>query len=392
MPQNDDILQRAILDVNKIKQVSLKVAQEKLHQQYSNDLRKKYIKEMQETFGDNDDPTLLEGIFDDEQEGAEGDTPGEIPGQAKPGEPTPGGISGGPDPAGATPPAGMDNGLPPQPGAVSSPIMQADIPTAGVDDTSNGSVIVLTIQDEDGSPFDISASEADLKAQTSELLAGQQGIMPAEPEGAAAGVTADAANPLTPNMLPPGEQGRRSEGESIFAGIFDEDEDPFADPAAIPTMEGTYKISDAILLEYIQKSMDNDEKFKNFSTTIEKLQTTVESLLTRLNKSTSDMVSLKEQNIRLMFKNQALNDDSLSEPQKQSIVKALDKAKTLEEAKTVYNTVSATSKTNNKPVDVNTLISDNVTRKFIQESKQPTKVENNELPSITKKLFEKWGI
>lgn len=382
MPQPDDILQRAILDVNKIKQVSLKVAQEKLHQQYSKDLRKKYIQEMQETFGDTDDPTLLEGIFDDQEGGTEEDTPGEIPGQAEAGQPTPG--IGAPGDAAATP-GGMDNGLPPSPGTA-SPVVQSDIPTAGVDDTSDGSVIVLTIEDGD-TPFDIEASEADLKAQTSELVAGQQGqqsgLMPAEPE--LGGENA---------MLPPGEQGRRSEeeeGEYLFAGIFDEEEDPFADPTTIPAMESQYKISDSILLEYIQKSLDNDEKFNALSSTIEKLQSTVDNLLVRLNKSNSDMVNLKEQNIRLMYKNQALNDDSLSEPQKQSIVKALDKAKTLEEAKTVYNTVSATSKTNNKPKDVNAILSDNVTRKFIQESKQPVE-EKIELTSITRKLFEKWGI
>ena len=105
------------------------------------------------------------------------------------------------------------------------------------------------------------------------------------------------------------------------------------------------------------------------------------------------MASLKEQNIRLMFKNQALNDDSLSEPQKQSIVKALDKAKTLNEAKTVYETVSTSvSKPNNKAKDVNALLSDNVTRKFLQENRQPSNEESIPLTSITKKLFDKWGI
>jgi uncharacterized protein YoxC len=143
----------------------------------------------------------------------------------------------------------------------------------------------------------------------------------------------------------------------------------------------------------IQKSLQNDEKFNSLTATIEKLQTTVDNLSKQLNKSNSDLVNLKEQNIRLMYKNQALNDDSLSEPQKQSIVKALDKAKTLNEAKAIYETAATSfSKTNNKPKDVNALISDNVTRKFLQEGKQPVAEEKVELTSITKKLFEKWGI
>lgn len=394
MPQPDDILQRAILDVNKIKQVSLKVAQEKLHQQYSNELKKKYIKEMQDNFSDNDDPTLLEGIFDDEQakddeQAQEEDIPGAIPGQDKPGEPTPAsGLNGG-EAGVSQPPSGQDDGLPPQAGVVDSQVLKSDIPTAGVDDTSDGSVIVLTINGEDGSAFDLSASEEDLKAQTSELLAGQQGGSPIDPN--AVDVKADPANPLTTNMLPPGEEGRRTDNQSIFAGIFDEDEDPFLDQTEMRN-EGVLKISDDILLEYIQKSLDNDEKFKTLSATIDKLQTTVDDLLTHLNKSNSELGNLKEQNIRLMFKNKALNDDSLSEPQKQSIVKALDKAKTLEEAKTVYSTVPVSSKPNNKVKDINTILSDNVTRKFIEESKKPITEEKVELTSITKKLFEKWGI
>ena len=390
MPQTDDILQQAILDVNKIKQVSLQVAKEKLHQQYSNDLRKKYIKEMNDNFGSNDDITLFEDVNDlfgedDPNAAPEGDTPGEIPGQAQPGEPTPG-VGGSSD--GLTPPAPGENGLPPQAGAVSSPVMQSDIPVAGVDDESNGSVIVLNLGDGD-SPFDLEASEADLKAQTSELLAGQGGVPPQDPNSMIPGaMPPDEAG----GMLPPDEQGRRTDNDSIFAGIFDEEEDPYLQDSEY-RMEGALKVSDEILLEYIQKSLHNDEKFNSLTATIEKLQTTVDNLAKSLNKSNSDLLNLKEQNIRLMYKNQALNDDSLSEPQKQSIVKALDKAKTLNEAKAIYETAATSfSKTNNKPKDVNAIISDNVTRKFLHEGKQPVTEEKVELTSITKKLFEKWGI
>jgi len=389
MPQSDDILQQAILDVNKIKNVSLKVAKEKLQQQYSNDLRKKYIKEMTDNFGDNDDITLFEDINDilgedDPNASPEGDTPGAIPGQPKPGEPTPG--VGAPE-TGLTPSPEGENGLPPQAGAVDSPVLQSDIPVAGVDDTSNGSVIVLNLGDGE-SPFDLDANEADLKAQTSELLAGQQGVPPQDPTAALPG-----SNPVdaTGGMLPPEEQGRRSGEDPIFAGIFDE-EDPYLQEPGLRA-EGSLKISDEILLEYIQKSLNNEDNFKTLYSTIEKLQTDVDNLSKQLNKSNSDLTNLKEQNIRLMYKNQALNDDSLSEPQKQSIVKALDKAKTLSEAKAVYETVAtSTSKPNKKATDVNTLLADNATRKFLNEDKQSPTEEKPELTSITKKLFEKWGI
>lgn len=387
MAQTDDILQRAILDVNKIKQVSLQVAKEKLHQQFSNDLKKKYLAQLSENFSDNEDATLLEAaddIFGDEGLPTEEETPGEIPGQAKPGEPTPGvggqeaGLGGPPEIGGAA-----NSGLPPQAGQTTSPVVQSDIPVAGVDDNGDGSVIVLTIDDGD-SAFDLSANEDDLKAQTSELLASQEGLPAEEPNGL--GQEDPAAS-----LLPPGEQGRRSDEDSIFAGIFDE-EDPYEMGEGLRT-EGVLKISDDILLEYIQKSLDNDDKFSSLSSTIEQLQKTVDNLSEQLNKSNSDMASLKEQNIRLMFKNKALNDDSLSEPQKQSIVKALDKAKTLNEAKTVYETVSTSvSKPNNKAKDVNALLSDNVTRKFLQENRQPSNEEAVPLTSITKKLFDKWGI
>jgi len=371
MSQSDDILQQAILDVNKIKQVSLKVAQEKLHQQYSKDLRKKYIEEMTENFTDNEDITLFEEVNDMFGEDPENTEDPSLPNPASSDSAT------APvENASATnvTPPGMENGLPPQAGAVQSQIPQSDIPTAGVDE-DNGSIIVLQLGDND-SPYDLDAGEADLKAQTSELLAAQQGPPTEENIG----------NEDNSDMLPPNEQGKRTD-DFIFSGIFDE-EDPYM------ATEGSIKISDEILLEYIQKSLNNDEKFNKLSETIDNLQKTVNDLANQLKKSNSDLVSLKEQNIRLIFKNQALNDDSLSEPQKQSIVKALDKATTLNEAKTVYETVSSSiSKTNNKNKDVNSIISDNVTKKFImQEKTKPVLEEKTELTSITKKLFEKWGI
>lgn len=386
MPQDkDDILQQAILDVNKIKQVSLKVAQEKLHQQFSSDLKKKYMQSIAENLGANDDVTLFEDIndiFGGEAADAENtgeDTPGDAAGQAKPGEPaSPPGAQGG-----LTPPPTGENGLPPQAGAVDSQVMQSDIPVAGVDDAPDGSVIVLNIGDGD-SPFDLAASEADLKAQTSQALAAQT-APPLQTNSNVPGGAEDPAN----SMLPPGEQGKR-EDDSLFAGIFEE-EDPYV--TSTP-MESSLKISDEILLEYIQKSLYNEEKFDNLAAEITELQKTVKTLSNQLVKSNSDLTELKEQNIRLMYKNKALNDDSLSEPQKQNIVKALDKAKTLNEAKTVYETVASSfTKPNNKPKDVNALIADNATKKFLQEGKTKQNIEEKvELTSIAQKLFEKWGI
>jgi hypothetical protein len=85
----------------------------------------------------------------------------------------------------------------------------------------------------------------------------------------------------------------------------------------------------------------------------------------------------------------------LSEHQRKNIVAALEKANTITEAKTIYETLKQTTKkVNNSVVNSDKISNSNITKKFIAESKNaaPKEMKKEQLTGIAKKLFDTWGI
>lgn len=374
----DDILQKAIVDVNRMHEVAMKAAEKSVYQKFSKEVKKNYIENLSE-MNDNfeiDDELLSEFDLggDQESEQEEPDLQMEPQSNSAGAEADPMADLGS---AGEAGPAGEENaGIAPQ--QAQSEIVD-EVPESFED--GQGSVIItFDVDADDSSNFDTDASMAHEGATN--LLAGANTINTQSEDVAEEGL----------------EQPRPETNEQPTNPLEDEDEDLFDEqfsPDDNVFGEGVFKISDDILLEYIEKSVETDKRMNVFSQTIETLQEMVEKLSLQLESSMKNVENLKEQNIRLMYKNQALNDVSLSERQKQSIVKALDKAATLNEAKTIYETVKTS---NNKVVPqndtINTVLAPNTGRKFINESKKVIRNDEKDekIPAILEKLYNSWGI
>lgn len=75
---------------------------------------------------------------------------------------------------------------------------------------------------------------------------------------------------------------------------------------------------------------------------IKTLKTTVEALKTKLGEAKNVLESLSLANARLLYQNKVYTSDSLNERQKASIVEAVSKARSVGQAKLVYETLSET--------------------------------------------------
>lgn len=374
----DDILQKAILDVNKMHEVAMKASEKHVLNKLSKDVRKRYIKEMQDSIGDDtfqvDDELLTE--FDlnlDDQE-----DPTASPDQQLGGEQMPGAEGGAETPLDPDGNVGNDenSGLAPQ-----QPTSEVVDEIAGSwEDGTGGVTIVFNDMSDGDSGENFDSLAANAQNDASQFLSSQDTMNTGKDE-------------IDPTSFEGGDQ--QLDGNEIDF----EDGDPFADDDSLNQNvfdSRILNVSDDILLEYIERSVENNTKIKELEEIVQSFQSIVEKMSTQIENQNSTLLSLKEQNIRLMYKNQALNDVSLSEHQKNNIIKALDKAKTITEAKTIFETVKASkevSKTN-----LNTLLNPNVGKKFIAESKKTNQNvirENKEaekIPPIMDKLYELWGI
>lgn len=375
----EDILQKAILDVNRMHEVAMKAAEKSVYHKFSKEVKKNYIENLTE-MNDNfevDDQLLSEfdlGSLDD------GEQNPDLEMQADPQSNSAGAEAGGavdgsmPLEGGQQPGTEENGGIAPQ--EPQSEVVN-EVPDSFEDGT--GSVVITFDLDADESAnFD---SDASLAHEDANNLLTAGNTVQTEPQGQDL-QQPDVAAPQT--SIPPIQE-EDEDNDDIFSDEFKSN--PFG--------EGMFKISDDILLEYIEKSVQNDKRIDLLSETIQSLQEMVEKLSLQLESSTKNVENLKEQNIRLMYKNQALNDVSLSEHQKSNIVKALDKAKTLNEAKTIYETVkTSNSKVVSKDDTINKILTPNTGKKFINENKKVIRNdENNEkIPPILEKLYNSWGI
>lgn len=364
-----DILEKVIEDVNKMHEVAMKAAEKSLQQKYSKDLKKMYLNELNggmsaDNF--NVDDNLLEefDLNELDQEGQEQGAPGGN--EKNPLDAMAQGGSGGDLPLNPEP--NSQEGLPPQQPV--SPVVDK-IPGSWEDDGADGITITfdnMDLNNDAAGNFDSLAANAQGEAE--KFLANQDTLD-----------TGIEQDPLEANQ----EDGPESLNDpNPF------DKNPFES-------KGVFEISDQMIFEYIEKSIKNDSKIEELESIIHGLQESLESLATQLNSQNKMVENLKEQNIRLMYKNQALNDDSLSEHQRKNIIKSLDSAKTLTEAKAVYETIKTSLKTTrseNKKTILENLIAPNVGKKFIGEKKNPPIKETKESnsPPIVEKLFKHWGI
>lgn len=386
----DDILQKAILDVNRMHEVAIKAAEKSVYHKFSKEVKKRYVENLSEMNDDTfqvDDEMLQEYDLplDEEEQNPDLNEP-QSSTAGNQGEDPLSGLGGG-DQAGGEMPLGGDgniggsenSGLAPQ--EPQSEVVD-ELPGSWEDGT--GSVTITfdnfgVDQPEEGN-FDSNVANA--HEDTNNFLS-QENTLNTEPaDGGVNDINFEDPNQEQEQLQNPNEE-----------------VNPFENPNENVFGEDIFKVSDNILLEYIEKSVENDKRIDLLSETIQSLQTIVEKLSEQLEKSNKNMESLKEQNIRLMYKNQALNDDSLSEHQKENIVKALDRAKTLNEAKTIYETAKVSNTKNNSSKEaINKVLTPNGGKKFIAESKinENKNVLRNEesvkMPPILDKLYNLWGI
>lgn len=305
---SEDILERSILDAKKVKQIALQSAERALKNKYSNDLKKIYLGKLNEEIGDFN---LDDGMLDEDYPLTEADNEVDPMQQNDPNDlglgndelenPLGGGEGGlGLDgqsdpqqPAGSNP---LDQGPAPDPNSVSSVMNQ--IPPTYEDDFTvpgEGEEILIDLED-----FDKDVND-DVDSFMNQEMSDPAGLYNDEEQ-----------DPLQQNLQQNNQQ-------------------PGFDLASI-------QLDDNVLLEYIEKSLKNDELTKQFRQDLEIVSEQVSQLTKQLSKSNETLETMKKQNLRLVYQNKALIDDSLSEHQKQHIVKALNKAETLNEAKTIYET------------------------------------------------------
>lgn len=339
--QVEDLLERSIADAKKIKEVAMHGAERALRQKFSNDLKKIYLKKLNEENDidfDMTDDNLLEEEFSLDEEGPQLDNANEmLPGTDDaemgdaglghlggdgPSQEMEGGLGG-----------GLDQGATPAPNTMSP--MEPQIPATHDDITlPNGTepdeIELELVFDKDQSlPGDINQFMQNNAAPPTGLDVGQMGGQDMNPQGM------DGLGGELPQ-----EPGLGEEDEDPFA--MQGEDDLFNDQR--PFDMASIQIDDDVLLDYIERSLKNDQLTKKLKEDLEFVTEQVKDLTNRLGKSNKVLESLQKQNVRLVYQNKALIDDSLSEHQKQNIVKALNKAETLSEAKAIYETAKSSTK------------------------------------------------
>lgn len=405
-----DILQKAIIDANKMTEVAKKAAEKALHQKFSKELKKLYLEEASGLINDPDiDDSMLEEYnfnlneFQNpnqlEDPNAEMQIDG-MPGQEGQGQEDSNGGGGSPldsNQLGTEPNSGMSPQNP-----VTDITGNKGIPFSHSPDA--GSTITITF-DDPSNPFEASTNSFDqmsndVQGDTDSFLTNQNTLDTGNTE-----IGPDQNNEDMIDFEDEGNQTQDPNDNNPFNLTQHESKKPSSTELQL---DETISVSDEILLEYIDRALTNDQKVKDLAVLVEALQATVSKVTTKLEDSTKTLESLKEQNIRLIYQNKTLNDVSLSENQKQSIVKALDKAKTIDEAKTIFEATKITSKNISKTTsNVNSILTPSAGRKMteesanmLKESREPssnraTSVlrENKEkIPSILEKLYSTWGI
>lgn len=377
--KNVDILEKSILDAKKVKALALQSAERALKRKYSQDLKKLYVKNLNEEFdfdisdepgilGEEDfnpeedldgnemnDPSFnpegdeqgMEGL--DGMDGGLGDMGGGLEGggggMSPPNMPEPGG---GPNPS--------DQGAAVSPNDAIGPELSSQIPNAHDE-------IVLSDPDQQYD-IDLGTLLQNIENETEGLL----------------------GNSEDPNMMPDendqfndqnyeefGDENQFEEDQFGNENQFEdenqqfdneyEEEDQFNQNRGMDF--ASIQLDDNVLLEYIESSLKNDEIVKKLKKDLEEITTQVLDLTKALNESNNNLDSLKTQNIRLMYQNQSLIDDSLSEHQKRHIVQALNKAETVNEAKAIYESAKMIT---TKTVDP----SKNVINKILSSNSTPT--------------------
>lgn len=404
-----DILQKAIVDANKMKEVAMKAAEKSLHQKFAKELKHLYLEQVSSDMNDPDlDESMLEEYnfnMEDQDPSQTPDIEGGMPGQE---DAQAGGMPGAPEGAPEAGGAPLDSNAPgTEPGEGMAP-QNASTPLTGdtgipfiheIEDFGTGEKMIQIVfgDESEGGPFgsaDFDAQADQTQGDTSEFLTQQNTVDTGNPDLGPEAPEEFADEPLDQNAQ------RNPFSLNKESKQFDINDD-------------SIEVSDEILLEYIDKALTNDQKVKDLADTVASLQEMMTKITNQLEDSNKKLGSLKEQNIRLIYQNKTLNDISLSENQKQSIVKALDKAKTLDEAKLIYESTKITSAhTKNTVSNINAILTPSAGKKMteesasmLKESREPSQnqpmrqsnvlrenKENVNMPPILEKLYKSWGI
>lgn len=373
--KNVDILEKSILDAKKVKALALQSAERVLKRKYSQDLKKLYVKNLNEEFDFDisDEPGILgeedfnpeedfgnemdenDPSFNPEREGSpegmgdlgglEGDMGGGLDGDAMspPNMPEAGG---GPNPS--------DQGAAVSPNDAIGPELSPQIPNAHDE-------IVLSDPDQQYD-IDLGTLLQNIENETEDLLgnSGNPDMMPDEND------QFDDQNYEEMEFREEDQQYDDQYGNNQYEDEENQydnqyEEEPFNQNRGMDF--ASIQLDDNVLLEYIESSLKNDEIIKKLKKDLEEITTQVLDLTKALNESNNNLDSLKTQNVRLMYQNQSLIDDSLSEHQKRHIVQALNKAETVNEAKAIYESAKmVTTKTVDPSKNViNKILSSNST-------------------------------
>jgi hypothetical protein len=405
--EDNDILQRAIVDVNKMKEVAMIAAERSLHKKFSKDLKKKYFEKINEASGledfhfddsmlDEYDLNLGEGEEDPSQD--PNDPLAGMPGQQQgDGLGMDAGMDGSPgggmplDPNGGMPGQDPNAGVAPQ--QPQSPVVN-QLPGTDQYDGEDVEIEFLGNDSQGGSDFEGLSSNLDNDFNNLEQGADTLNVAPQQGQGDLQGMVGmpqpepNSGNGL--NVKSDGVPDNHFDWEQEGEGLFD-----------------SLNISDKVLLEYIERNFKNDEVIKEMSAKINSLEEIVEKLQKGLEQYGGIIKNIKEQNVRLIAQNKVFNDSSLSENQKNSIVKALEKVKTMAEAENIIKIIAEASKKKVvKNESLNTLLNKNngkALAESIKAKKGLSSVDSNkkvlreeqnleDLNPRTKRLFEAWGI
>lgn len=420
MKDNIDILQKAIADAGKIKEIALKAAEKSLHKKYSKELKEKYLKNINETTelddynvddfmldevdfpGQEDDPNQLQDPSRIPPDGPEGMQDPNMPSP----DPSMGGME---DPLGG---GEMGGGLPLNPDGQQAPPDSPVIDNIpGTDEYGGEDIEIEFLGAEDdslGSDFDSLSSNLDSDFNELSNSADTLGVNQDDGSLGNDPLNSNDSDPFGVENQPNTGNGLNIDSEGVPDNHFDwEQEESIFD---------SIQINDKVLLEYIERNLKNDNIIKSMAESVKELQGVVQELQesrlkleSGLEKSNKTITELKIQNIRLMLQNKVFGDISLTENQKNSVVTALDKAETIAEAKKLYETakISFQRKKNVHSESLNSRVSQGNSGKAdpkyirvkqgVKEPEKNTKVlreeqEVEELNPLTKKLFESWKI
>lgn len=162
------------------------------------------------------------------------------------------------------------------------------------------------------------------------------------------------------------------------------------------TPQGTFQLAEKELLAMLQDS-EVREQHDEMNKALKKLQETSD----KLKKDKKDLLSitgrmkkqLKESNLtnsKLLYTNKVLMSDSLNERQKEKIAEALSNAETVEEAKTIYETLqSATGSTieKRKPESLSEAVSKTTSTLILSHRKRDKEEKTQNSPSDRWKIL-----